>query len=149
MGLPAESRHDSGGMGERVCGSCGSRDLVSIAMVVDGQHLVFGDNADRFTKSANIATVAPDGTDLTYLTHFHNPTHRAYVGGYSPNGRWIAVSVTGLDPNVGAVYIGLYDRSTPFPQEGKHLENKVARVGGLAFEDADLAGRVGGGRYDR
>ncbi len=42
----------------------------------------------------------------------------------------IAVSVTGLDPNVGTVYIGLYDRSTPFPQEGKHLENKVVRVGG-------------------
>jgi Tol biopolymer transport system component len=59
----------------------------------DGQHLVFGDNADRFTKSANIATVASDGTDLTYLTHFHNPTHRAYVGGYSPNGRWIVFRI--------------------------------------------------------
>src|SRR4030095_11533852 len=55
----------------------------------DGQHIVFTDNADRFTKPANIATVAPDGGDFTYLTHFRKPTHRAYVGGYSPNGRWI------------------------------------------------------------
>jgi Tol biopolymer transport system component len=55
----------------------------------DGAHIVLTDNADRFTKPANIATVTPDGDDLTYLTHFQRPTHRAYVGGYSPNGRWI------------------------------------------------------------
>ena len=55
----------------------------------DGAHIVFTDNADRSTKPANIATVTPDGATLTYLTHFRNPTHRAYVGGYSPNGRWI------------------------------------------------------------
>jgi Tol biopolymer transport system component len=55
----------------------------------DGAHIVFTDNADRFTKPANIATVTPDGGDLTYLTHYRRPNHRAYVGGYSPNGRWI------------------------------------------------------------
>lgn len=55
----------------------------------DGAHIVFGDNADRLTKPANIATVTPDGGGLTYLTHYRKPTHRAYVGGYSPNGRWI------------------------------------------------------------
>jgi Tol biopolymer transport system component len=59
----------------------------------DGQHIVFTDNADRFTKPANIATVAPDGGDLMYLTHFRKPTHRAYVGGYSPNGRWIVFRI--------------------------------------------------------
>jgi Tol biopolymer transport system component len=55
----------------------------------DGAHIVFTDNADRFTKPANIATVTPNGATLTYLTHFQKQTHRAYVGGYSPNGRWI------------------------------------------------------------
>ena len=33
--------------------------------------------------------MTPNGGDLTYLTHYRKPTHRAYVGGYSPNGRWI------------------------------------------------------------
>jgi Tol biopolymer transport system component len=59
----------------------------------DGEHLVFTDNADRFTKPANVATVAPDGTGMTYLTHFRRSSHRAYVGGYSPNGRWIVFRI--------------------------------------------------------
>jgi Tol biopolymer transport system component len=59
----------------------------------DGAHIILTDNADRFTKPANIATVTPDGDDLTYLTHFRRPSHRAYVGGYSPNGRWIVFRI--------------------------------------------------------
>ena len=33
--------------------------------------------------------MTPDGATLTYLTHYKRPTHRTYVGGYSPNGKWI------------------------------------------------------------
>ena len=55
----------------------------------DGDRIVFTDNADRFTKPANIATVRPDGTGLRYLTDLGSPKRRAYTGGYSPDGRWI------------------------------------------------------------
>jgi Tol biopolymer transport system component len=55
----------------------------------DGDRIVFTDNADRFTKPANIATVRPDGTGLRYLTDLGSPRRRAYTGGYSPDGRWI------------------------------------------------------------
>ena len=55
----------------------------------DGRHLVFSDNADVPDRAANVATVRPDGTQLRHLTHNTKPGHGAYVGGYSPNGRWI------------------------------------------------------------
>lgn len=55
----------------------------------DGQHLVLSDNADIAEQSANLATIRPDGTELTYLTHFTDGTTRAYAGSYSPDGQWI------------------------------------------------------------
>ena len=55
----------------------------------NGRHLVFTDNADNFERPANIARIRPDGTGLRYLTHYRSPDLRAYVGSYSPNGRWI------------------------------------------------------------
>lgn len=55
----------------------------------DGSRIVFTDNADNFDHSANIATIRPDGTGLRYLTDLRSPDTRAYVGGYSPDGRWI------------------------------------------------------------
>jgi Tol biopolymer transport system component len=55
----------------------------------DGRQLVFGDNADDFSKPANIATIRPDGTGLRYITDLRSPDTRAYVGGYSPDGNWI------------------------------------------------------------
>lgn len=55
----------------------------------DGQHLVLSDDSDPGpTEPVNIATVRPDGTDLTYVTHYAGPV-RAFVGGYSPDGQWI------------------------------------------------------------
>lgn len=81
----------------------------------DGELIVFTDNADRFTKPANIVTVAPDGSDLTYLTHFRKPTHRAYVGGYSPNGRWIVFRIENGDRS------GLF-RMRP---DGSHLKTII------------------------
>ncbi|MEO8425008.1 MAG: hypothetical protein ABI595_14010, partial [Actinomycetota bacterium] len=55
----------------------------------NGRRIVFTDNADDVSASANIATVRPDGTGLRYLTHYRRARVRAYVGGYSPNGNWI------------------------------------------------------------
>jgi len=57
----------------------------------DGQHLVVGTNANfsHPGESANIATIRPDGTDLRYLTHYQGGDVNAFVGSYSPDGRWI------------------------------------------------------------
>jgi Tol biopolymer transport system component len=55
----------------------------------NGRQLVFTNNADDFERPANILTVRPDGADRRHLTHYRRPNHRAYVGGYSPNGNWI------------------------------------------------------------
>jgi Tol biopolymer transport system component len=55
----------------------------------NGRRIVFTDNADRFEKAANIATIRPNGDGLRYLTHFTDPELRAYAGSYSPDGRWI------------------------------------------------------------
>ena len=57
----------------------------------DGQHLVFTVNGDVLMPgvSANIATIRPDGTDLQFVTHYQGGTDRAFVGSYSPDGRWI------------------------------------------------------------
>jgi Tol biopolymer transport system component len=57
----------------------------------DGQHLVVGTNAGFFHpgESANIATIRPDGTHLHYLTHYQGGGVNAFVGSYSPDGRWI------------------------------------------------------------
>ena len=57
----------------------------------DGQHLVFTQDGDVLMPgvSANIATVRPDGTDLRLVTHYQGGTANAFVGSYSPDGRWI------------------------------------------------------------
>jgi Tol biopolymer transport system component len=57
----------------------------------DGQHVVVGTNANFFNpgESANIATIRPDGTQLHYLTHYQGGDVNAFVGSYSPDGRWI------------------------------------------------------------
>jgi Tol biopolymer transport system component len=55
----------------------------------DGGRIVFTNNADNFERSANIATIMPNGTGLRFLTHFRDPEMRAYAGSYSPDGHWI------------------------------------------------------------
>lgn len=55
----------------------------------DGQRLVFTDNANDTSRPSNIATIRPNGTGLRYLTDNVQPDQRAYVGSYSPDGRWI------------------------------------------------------------
>jgi len=57
----------------------------------DGQHLVFSQNGDLLMPgvSANIATVRPDGADVRLVTHYQGGASSAFVGSYSPDGRWI------------------------------------------------------------
>jgi len=57
----------------------------------DGSHLVLTVNADfaDAKKSSNVALVRPDGSGFRRLTHYKGRTVNAFVGSYSPNGRWI------------------------------------------------------------
>jgi Tol biopolymer transport system component len=55
----------------------------------DGSRLVMSDNADNPDLTVNVVTIRPDGTGLMYLTDNQTPDHRAFAGGYSPNGKWI------------------------------------------------------------
>lgn len=57
----------------------------------DGKRLVFTKDGDVPMPgvSANIATIRPDGTHLRFVTHYEDGDVSAFVGSYSPNGRWI------------------------------------------------------------
>lgn len=57
----------------------------------DGRHLVFSVFGDTAIPgvSTNIATIHPDGTQLRLVTHYEGGDVNAFVGSYSPNGRWI------------------------------------------------------------
>jgi len=57
----------------------------------DGRHLVFTKDGDVLMPgiSANIATIRQDGTHLRFLTHYKGGDVSAFVGSYSPDGRWI------------------------------------------------------------
>lgn len=57
----------------------------------DGKRLLVGTNANFLdpTDSANIATIRPDGSDLHFLIHTHDPAVNAFAGSYSPDGRYI------------------------------------------------------------
>jgi Tol biopolymer transport system component len=68
----------------------------------DGGRIVFTDNANDTSRPSNIATIRPDGTGLRYLTDNVRPDQRAYVGSYSPDGRWIVFR--GEDGGTNALY---------------------------------------------
>src|SRR5437588_12426870 len=57
----------------------------------DGQHLVFTKDGDVLIPgvSANVATIRPDGTHLRFVTRYEGGDLNAFVGSYSPDGRWI------------------------------------------------------------
>jgi TolB protein len=56
----------------------------------DGQLIVLTTNADFASPgSANLATIRPDGSRLTKLTHFTNGTTNAFAGSFSPDGKQI------------------------------------------------------------
>jgi len=57
----------------------------------DGRQLAFIHNVDLVipNTSVNIATIRPDGTGLRFVTHYSDQQVRAFLGSYSPDGRWI------------------------------------------------------------
>ena len=57
----------------------------------DGRRLAFIHNADLAHpgESANIATIRPDGTGLRFITNYRGGQVNAFLGTYSPDGRWI------------------------------------------------------------
>src|SRR5512132_484901 len=65
----------------------------------DGKLLVFYSNRDGApTVSANLFTVAPDGSRLKQLTHARGGRTQYLSASFSPDGKWIAV---GRTPGVG------------------------------------------------
>src|SRR6266566_865611 len=57
----------------------------------DGQHLAFSKDAySHFAGvSGNIATIRPHGNHLRFVTNYQGGDVNAFVGSYSPDGRWI------------------------------------------------------------
>ena len=55
----------------------------------DGKRVTTSDNANIPEASANVVTIPADGGDPFHVTDYTDPDLRAYVGGYSPNGKWI------------------------------------------------------------
>jgi Tol biopolymer transport system component len=64
----------------------------------DGSRIAITTAADYpHHRSPNVATLAPDGSHLRFLTHFRGGQRGAFVGSYSPNGRWIVYRVENLE----------------------------------------------------
>jgi Tol biopolymer transport system component len=57
----------------------------------DGRRIAVTENANHFDAddSANIVTMRRDGSHRRRLTHFHDGVTNAYLGSYSPDGRWV------------------------------------------------------------
>jgi Tol biopolymer transport system component len=55
----------------------------------DGRRVITSDNANIPERSANVVTIPAGGGDADYVTDFTDPDVRGYVGGYSPDGKWI------------------------------------------------------------
>ena len=81
----------------------------------DGRRIAVTENANHFhpNDSANIVTMRPDGSDLRQLTDFHDAVTNAFLGSYSPDGRWIVFRL-----NAANGLFGLY-RMRP---DGSHKQ---------------------------
>jgi TolB protein len=80
----------------------GLRPLLPYTLVV-GNHIDWSPDGKRIAvtigvnlapgKSANVATIGPDGKNLRWVTRFKGGQRNAFVGGYSPNGRWLVIRI--------------------------------------------------------
>ena len=57
----------------------------------DGKRILFRAVSAAGRHSANLYTVAPDGSKLTQLTHYPSPK-TVLLGSFSPDGKWIVFS---------------------------------------------------------
>jgi Tol biopolymer transport system component len=48
-------------------------------------------------RSPNIATIGADGTQLRFLTHLRGGRWGAFVGSWSPNGKWLVYRLENLE----------------------------------------------------
>ncbi len=57
----------------------------------NGRRVAVTENANYFRPddSANIVTMRPDGSSRRQLTNFHDGVTNAFLGSYSPDGRWL------------------------------------------------------------
>lgn len=80
----------------------GLKPLLPYTLVV-GNHLDWSPDGKRIAvtigvnlapgKSANVATVGRDGKNLRWVTRFKGGQRNAFVGGYSPDGKWLVIRI--------------------------------------------------------
>ena len=64
---------------------------IKVSWAPSGRRLASTENANHLfpADSANIVTMRPDGSDVRTVTAFHDGQTNAYLGSYSPDGRWL------------------------------------------------------------
>ena len=66
----------------------------------DGSRIAFNSHNDpQPGQSANLYTMAPDGTGVVPLTRYRGGKLNAYIGGWSPDGKQIVFHLRGADPD--------------------------------------------------
>lgn len=66
----------------------------------DGNHILITRCVECPDENPNVATIRPDGSDLTMVTKVRRPGVMAFAGSYSPNGRSIVYHRDNLDLEV-------------------------------------------------
>jgi Tol biopolymer transport system component len=64
---------------------------IKVAWSPNSRRIASTENANHLfpTDSANIVTMRPDGSGVRMVTNFHDGVTNAYLGSYSPDGRWL------------------------------------------------------------
>jgi Tol biopolymer transport system component len=104
---------------------------IKVAWSADGQQLAFTKDANEIDGGpleANVAVINADGTGLKVLTDYHGGRFSAFVGSYSPDGRWL---VYRLQDNENAHY----ELWKMWP-DGTHRQ-RIVDLGGLQARGSD------------